>query len=176
MKINDKGIALLKGFEGLRLKVYLCSAGIATVGYGATTYSNGMKVQMTDPPITVAAAEELLRYHLGKFEQGVEALLDVPVNENQFSALVSFAYNIGLGALGKSTLIQLVNKGDMAGTAEQFLVWCKANGQVIPGLLKRRKAERALFLTPVTTSKLPNGPSDGDIENKLKNIENKLLH
>lgn len=168
MKTNPRGIDLIKSFESLRLKPYLCPSNIPTIGWGATTYSNGMKVQLTDAPITVQHAEDLLRHHLAKFEEAVSSAITSQINENQFSALVSFAYNVGQGAFKTSTLVKLINKGDKQGAADQFLRWTKAGGKELPGLVKRRKAERDLFLLPVI-------PSESELHDVLKQVEDKVL-
>ena len=96
--------------------------------------------------ITEAAAEELLRKDLAEFEAAVSEAVQVSLNDNQFSALVSFSFNLGADSLFESTLLKLVNQGDFQGAADQFLRWNKAGGQELPGLTRRRQAERALFL------------------------------
>lgn len=170
MQTNQAGLQLLKSFEGLRLKPYLCSAKVPTIGFGATTYQNGMKVQLTDPPITVQAAEDLLKHHLKQFEQAVDSAISVTLNENQFSALVSLCYNIGPGNFKKSTLVMLIEKGSLEDAAKQFLVWNKAGGQVVDGLTRRREAEKKLFETPVK-DQLPPIPTTQEINDKLAKIE-----
>jgi lysozyme len=142
-KINDAGLALIKEFEGCRLNAYRDIVGVLTIGYGHT----GQDV-WTNQVITEAKAEALLIKDLEKFENGVQDLLQVSaITNNQFSALVCFAYNLGLGNLEKSTLLKLVNERKFQEAAEQFLVWDRAGGEVVPGLLRRRQAERALFLS-----------------------------
>jgi len=155
MKTSKAGKDLIKRSESLSLTPYLCPAKIPTIGYGTTIYPNGKKVKMTDPVITIEQAEEFFNYNLSEFEAGVEKLVKVPITQGQFDALVSFAYNVGLDidedtkaeGLGDSTLLRLFNAGDIAGAANQFLLWNKANGIVLPGLVRRRKAEQALFLS-----------------------------
>lgn len=139
-EINDKGIRLIKSFEGLRLKAYQDSVGVWTIGYGTTS---GVRPGMV---ITEAQAEEFLRRDLRRFEQAVDDLVKVPLTDDQFAALVSFTYNVGEGALESSTLLRLLNQRDYQGAADQFLRWDKAGGQSLPGLTRRRRAERALFL------------------------------
>lgn len=141
MKINDKGLQIIKDFEGCKLTSYLCPAGVWTIGYGHTT---NVKPGMT---ITSADAERLLRQDLIRFENAVTQLVKVSVTPNQFSALVSFAYNVGVGALKNSTLLRKLNGKNYRGAADEFLRWNKANGKVLPGLTKRRIAERDLFLS-----------------------------
>lgn len=146
MDINKEGLDLIKSFEGLKLAAYLCSAKVETIGYGTTIYPDGKKVKLGDK-ITLAQAEEFIKHDLDKFEKGVLALLkNVKVTSNQFSALVSFAYNLGLGALGKSTLLRkvLANPNDPT-IGSEFLKWNKAGGKVLAGLTRRRTAEAALY-------------------------------
>jgi GH24 family phage-related lysozyme (muramidase) len=139
-QINADGLRLLKSFEGLRLEAYQDPVGVWTIGYGTTT---GVRPGMV---ITEAEAESLLRRDLARFENAVADLVNVPVNDNQFSALVSFTYNVGEGALASSTLLRLLNQRDYSGTADQLLRWNRAGGAELPGLTRRRRAERALFL------------------------------
>ena len=138
-----KEAELIKSFEGLELEAYLCPADIWTIGYGHTG-----NVKEGDS-ITKAEAEALLDKDLRTFRNGVKRLVKVPLNENQFGALVSFAYNLGLGSLQNSTLLKMLNAGDYTGAADQFLRWNKSGGKVLTGLVRRREAERAVFLTPV---------------------------
>ena len=139
--ISDRGIALIKEFEGCRLTAYLCAAGIPTIGYGHTA---GVVMGTS---IDQAQAEELLRKDLRKFEQGVLGCLSHPVTQSQFDALVSFAYNLGVGALKKSTLIKLLNAGQTQAAAGEFLKWNRAGGRVLNGLTRRRQREKELFLS-----------------------------
>lgn len=138
-----KEAELIKSFEGLELEAYLCPADIWTIGYGHTG-----NVKEGDR-ITKAEAEALLDKDLQTFRNGVKRLVKVPLNENQFGALVSFSYNLGLGSLQNSTLLKMLNAGDYTGAADQFLRWNKSGGKVLTGLVRRREAERAVFLTPV---------------------------
>lgn len=175
MKIGKKGLDLIKSFEGLKLKPYLDSAGIPTIGYGTIMYDNGKRVSMQDPPITEDQANQYLEYEVNEKTAAVNQFVTIAINQNQFDALVCFAYNVGVGALQKSTLLKLLNSGDYAGAADQFLRWNKAGGKEIPGLTRRRQAERALFLHPVQPeSLLGDGPSDEEIDQKLADIEKDL--
>jgi len=143
MKTSPKGIALIKSAEGLRLKAYPDpgTGGLPwTIGYGSTS---GVTRNMV---ITEAQAEQMLAADLVRFERIVERLVRVPVDQGQFDALVSFTYNVGEGNFTKSTLLRKLNAGDTAGAAEQFSRWVHAGGKVLPGLVKRRAAERGLFL------------------------------
>lgn len=139
MKTSDTGLALIKRFEGLRLKAYRCPAGILTIGYGTT---RGVKTGQT---ITEARADELLREDVQAFEQAVTETVTVPLTQGQFDALVSLTYNIGPGAFRASTLLRLLNRGEYAQAAAQFDRWNRGGGKVLPGLVKRRAAERRLF-------------------------------
>lgn len=140
--INQAGVELVKSFEGCRLSAYRCVAGVWTIGYGSTT---NVKPGMT---ITQAQAEALLKKDLLRFEVGVEVAVDVPLTDNQFAALVSFAFNVGLGALKSSTLLRLLNDRKYIEASMQFDRWNKASGRVLAGLTRRRAAEKKLFLTP----------------------------
>lgn len=146
MKTSDKGLALIKSFEGFSARPYLCPAGVPTIGYGATYYPDGKKVTMRDKPVLEADATVMLRSMLVQYENGVERYVQVPITQGQFDALVSFAYNLGLAALKGSTLLRLVNERNFVGAAAQFSRWNKASGKVLPGLTRRREAERKLFV------------------------------
>jgi lysozyme len=139
MHISQKGLDLIKSFEGLRLSAYKCPADVWTIGYGTTA---GVKPGQT---ITKERAEELLREDVKRFEAQVLRLAKVPLTQGQFDALVSFTYNLGAGNLSNSTLLRLLNAGDYKGAAAQFDRWTKAGGKELPGLVRRRAAERALF-------------------------------
>lgn len=144
-KTNAAGIALIKKYEGLRLEAYPDPATGGepwTIGYGHT----GPEV-VPGLIITREEAESLLARDLIKREIGVESMVRAETSANQFSALVSLAYNIGLSAMRTSTLVRKLNQGDYAGAADQFLRWDKGNGQRMDGLTKRRRAERTLFLS-----------------------------
>ena len=148
MRLDQKGYDLIKSFEGLSLKPYKCSAGVPTIGYGSTYYENGIKVQMSDAPITGARAEILLKNVADRFAQKVANLIKKPITQNQFNALVSFAFNVGSGALASSTLLKLVNENpNNAMISKEFLKWKKANGKTIQGLTNRRIKESALYFS-----------------------------
>jgi lysozyme len=148
MRTSKKGLELIKKHEGLELKPYLCPAGVPTIGYGATYYPNGSKVKMNNGAITEQYAEGMLRDMLTRYEKGVERYVQVEINQNQFDALVSFAYNLGLGALKSSTLLGIINN-DSCDTAIklQFKRWVKAGGKTLTGLVKRRKEESKLYFS-----------------------------
>lgn len=148
MKLDKKGLDLIAEFEGLSLKPYLCSAKVPTIGYGSTFYENGTKVKLTDAPITKQRAEQLLKNTADKFAEKVAVLLKKPVTQNQFNALVSFAFNVGVSALKISTLLKLVNANpNDENIANEFLRWNKAGGRVVQGLTNRRIKESALYFT-----------------------------
>lgn len=139
MKTNDKGLNLIKDFEGCRLKAYLCPAGVWTIGYGHT---QGVKPDMV---ITQLDAERFLRQDLKRFEDAISTLVKVSLTPNQFSALVSFVYNVGINAFKNSTLLRKLNQKDYKGAANELLRWDKVNGKPLLGLTKRRIAEKDLF-------------------------------
>jgi lysozyme len=144
MITSNKGLDLIKRFEGLELKAYRCPAGIVTIGYGHT----GADVKMGDV-IIEQKATELLAKDLEIFENYVTKFLKVPVNQNQFDALVSFTYNVGAGNLKSSTLLRKLNTGDYKGASEEFKKWNKGGGKVLAGLTKRRNSEKELFLLDI---------------------------
>jgi lysozyme len=139
MNLSDAGLDLIKRFEGLSLKAYLCPARVWTIGYGTT---RGVRPGQV---ISEAEAEAMLRADVARFAQGVSERIQVPVTQGMFDALVSFAYNVGLAAFGKSTLLRLLNESRYDLAAQQFARWNKAGGRVLPGLTKRRAAERDHF-------------------------------
>jgi len=140
-RINKNGLLLIKSFEGLRLQAYQDAVGIWTIGYGTT---RGVQPNMR---ISEAQAEQFLQEDLARFEKAIHEAVTVPVNDNQFSALVSFTYNVGSGALRSSTLLRLLNaRTDLRKVSDEFPRWNRAGGQILAGLTRRRQAERALFL------------------------------
>lgn len=149
MKLNKEGYDLIKLFEGLRLKPYLCSAKVPTIGHGSTFYENNKKVLMSDPAITKQRAEELLQMSADRFAAKVVNLVKKPITQNQLNALTSFAYNLGSGALASSTLLKKVNVNPNDVTIRnEFLRWNKANGVALKGLTNRRIKEADLYFTP----------------------------
>ncbi|MGL4999535.1 MAG: lysozyme [Cetobacterium sp.] len=140
MRTSSVGINLIKKFEGLKLKAYICEGGKKTVGYGTTS---GVTEGMI---ITEEKAEDLLKKDLVRFETAVKTVVRVKLNQNQFDSLVSFSYNVGTGALQSSTLLKKLNQGDYKGASEEFQKWNRAGGKVLNGLIKRREAEKELFL------------------------------
>jgi len=145
MNVNKQGIQLVKSFEGCFLNAYLCPAKVWTIGYGSTKYPNGKSVKQGDK-ITQQESETLLSDTLDEFSKGVSKLIKVELNDNQFSALVSFAFNLGIGALSKSTLLKKVNANPNDKTIEQeFMKWVNAGGKKLNGLVRRRTAESKLY-------------------------------
>jgi len=146
--ISPKGLNLIKECEGLRLKPYLCSASVATIGIGTTIYPNGHKVSMADPAITEAQALEFLAHDLQYFCKQVDAYTTDAVNQHQFDSLTSFAYNCGVGNLKSSTLLKKVNvnPGDVT-IRDEFMKWSKAAGKVVKGLQIRRQKEADLYFS-----------------------------
>jgi lysozyme len=148
MKLSDKGYELIKKFEGYSDRPYKCPAGISTIGYGNTYYPNGTKVKITDKQITREYANEILAHTADVFAEDVLKLVTSKITVNKLNALTSFAYNVGVFNLQKSTLLKLVNINPNDGNiAKEFLKWNKANGKVLNGLTNRRIAESALYFT-----------------------------
>jgi lysozyme len=145
MKLNDKGVDLMHEFDGIRLDVYLCPANIPTIGWGNTYYESGRKVKIGET-ITKERADALFLWVANSFATQVKSMLKVQLNENQFSALVSFAYNVGNANLRSSTLLRLVNANPSdSNIRSQFLRWNKAGGKELAGLTRRRQAEANLY-------------------------------
>ncbi len=146
MQTSDKGIALIKEFEGCKLTAYQDSVGVWTIGYGWTQPVDGKPIR-AGMTIKQETAERLLKTGLVSYESDVSRLVKVGLTQGQFDALVSFTYNLGARSLSTSTLLRKLNAGDCAGAANEFLRWNKAGGKVLNGLTRRREAERALFLS-----------------------------
>jgi len=149
MILNNKGYLFITKHEGLKLKPYLCPAKIPTIGYGNTYYGDGKRVTLLDKQITKQEALEMFKEIANKFAKRVDELVTSNINQNQFNALVSFAYNVGTGNFASSTLLKKVNKNpnDLTIKAE-FLRWNKAGGKVINGLTNRRIDEADLYFLP----------------------------
>lgn len=141
MKIGQKGLDLIKSFEGLRLTAYRDAVGILTIGYGHT---GDVRVGQV---ITNNQANELLIKDIGWAEKAVNRLTQVPLSQGQFDALVSFVFNLGENNFRKSTLLKKLNACDFDGASNEFIKWNRAGGQVLNGLTKRRTAEKDLFLS-----------------------------
>jgi lysozyme len=139
-RIGKAGLDLIKEFEGLKLRAYLCPAKVWTIGYGSTgPHVTAGKV------ITNAEAEDLLKEDLARFERAVTGFVTVPLTQNQYDALVSFAFNVGISALERSTLLKRVNAKRFDDVPAEFLKWNRAGGRPLAGLTRRRAAEAALF-------------------------------
>ena len=145
-KVSKDALDLIKRFEGFCAQPYLCPANVPTIGYGATFYEDGKKVQISDPAISEERATQLLLNVLKTFEKHVDTYTRDDVTQAQFDALVCFSYNVGVGALKSSTLLKLVNANPSDPEIRtQFLRWNKAAGRVLKGLTNRRVAEADLY-------------------------------
>ena len=176
MKTSEKGLAMIESFEGCLLKASNKLDGVWTIGYGQTGRYYGKRVRrgMTT---TKAEAHAWLRDHSIKtYEDAVTQAVKVPLNQNQFDALVSFTYNVGVGAFKQSTALRKLNAGDYAGAADALTMWTKCRRKVLAGLVRRRKEERALFLTPVTQTNTGNTDllRKGDRGDDVKLLQHRL--
>ncbi|OTG94981.1 lysozyme [Acinetobacter sp. ANC 3832] len=142
--VSKSGVDIICGFEGKELKAYDDGVGVWTIGFGTTIYPDGIKVKKGDV-CTLEQAKSYMAHDLKKFEQTVNTAVVVPLNQNQFDALVSLTYNIGQTAFKDSTLLKKLNAGDYLGAAAQFNVWNKVKGKIVQGLVNRRAKERKLF-------------------------------
>ena len=142
-RINQRGEELVKHFEHLYLKAYKCPGGAWTIGWGHTGMKHGDGSVYPGLQITKERAQELFEHDMTQWQNSVQRLVTVPLNDDQFAALVSFDFNTG--ALHKSTLLKKLNKGDYDGAAEEFAKWNKAGGKTLRGLTRRRGSERNLF-------------------------------
>jgi lysozyme len=170
VKLSKAGEDLMHKYEGFRSRPYLCPAHIWTIGYGHVLYQEQIRlpvvrVEGKETPMirkeyplkpednrvwTKTEIDELFRTDVGTFERGVLRLVPGVVGrQGSFDALVSISYNFGLGNLQRSTIRMRANRGDWEGAAEAFMVWTKGGGKVLPGLVKRRVAEKALFLSEI---------------------------
>jgi lysozyme len=171
MRNLNPAYEIIKKFEGLYLKAYKDPVGIPTIGWGCIRYPTGKPVQMGDV-ITKEQAQSYLEHEVMGFVKSVESLIKVECNDNQFCALVSFAYNVGADidaddkaeGLGDSTLLKKLNAKEYLGAADEFLKWNKAGGQVLKGLTRRRTDERELFLTPVLVKEEIKIEEKGEME------------
>jgi lysozyme len=145
MQMNEAGFALIRGYEGLRTGAYRDATGIWTIGYGHTSAA-GPPIVSAGMEITADAAEKILVQDVRIFAIGVAAAVTVTLNDDQFSALVCFAYNVGLGNFRRSSVLKAVNARDFEAVPRRLQLWVKAGGRTLPGLVKRRAAEAALFL------------------------------
>ena len=147
MRISNRGLDLIKDFEGFSSRPYLCPAGVPTIGYGSTYYEGGRHVTMDDRTVTEERATAILAHQVDDiYGAAVNRYVTRHLTQGQFDALASFAYNLGSGNLKSSTLLKKVNQKKDASAAKQFLRWNRAGGKVLKGLTRRREAERKLYL------------------------------
>lgn len=158
MRVSEKTISMVKHHEGVRFRPYRCPALLWTVGVGRVIDPAHIGVKFEDRKnlpipagwdrtLTTAEVDELLQQDLRRFEAGVLRLCPAGLNQSRFDALVSFSFNVGLGNLQRSSIRMRHNRGDYDGAAEAFMMWTKAGGRELPGLVKRRKDEQALYLS-----------------------------
>jgi lysozyme len=143
MRVSAAGLRFIAGFEGWRSHAYLDAVGVPTIGFGHT---GGVRLGQV---ISKARGYQLLRRDAAVAESAVRRLVKVPINQHRFDALVSFVFNVGVGAFESSTLLKELNRGHYHRAADQFLRWNRGGGRVLAGLTRRRQAERALFMKPV---------------------------
>ena len=139
--ISENGLALIKQYEGFAAHIYICPAGYATIGYGHVV----QRGESFDEPIEREEAEALLKSDVKQAELAVARYIDVPLTTNQFDALVSFTFNLGAGALQRSTLRRKVNRSEHAQVPSEFNRWVYAGGKKLKGLIARRQTEAALY-------------------------------
>jgi lysozyme len=147
MKVTNEILDFIKSKEGLKLNAYICPANVWTIGYGNTFYEDGSKVKQGDK-VTKERADELFINKINEFAKGVKSLLEYELNENQFSALVSFSYNVGLGNFKNSTLLKIVNsdlRNSEVDIRREFYKWNKGGGKILKGLVIRRKIEADIY-------------------------------
>lgn len=145
LRTTDRGLSLIKQFEGRRLRAYLCPAGVLTIGYGHTSAAGPPEVKR-DMAISAEEAERIFRADIDLFENKVEKLVKgVKLTPSQFDALVSLAFNIGVGAFARSTLLKKLKRGDLEAAPAEFMKWNKVGGKASTGLTRRRRAEAALW-------------------------------
>ena len=176
MRISNEGLNLIKKWEGFCPKPYKCSAGVPTIGYGATFYPNGKKVTMEDKPISEAQALAMLSNMVtNNFQRYVDSYVIPEVKQNQFDALVSLSYNIGVGAFKGSTLLKLVNANpNDPKIANEFMKWNKVKGKEIAGLTNRRKEEVAMYFQKPSNESKP--AEKGAILSSMKEFLKSLLN
>ena len=149
MKTSPNGIELIKRFEGFSPTPYFCPANYLTIGYGHLITEKDAFITSKKTEISKLQAEEILRSDLQKFERAIKNLINIPLDQNQFDALISFTFNLGAGALQRSTLRQKINRGEHIQASQEFLKWVYSSGRKVRGLIYRRIAESALYLTNI---------------------------
>ena len=158
MNVSPKAIAVIKHHEGVRFKPYRCPALLHTIGVGHVLYPDQARIPLAERnnyplrpednrTFTQEEVDGILRADLARFERGVSQYITVPLSQGMFDGLVSFAFNVGLGTLQRSTLRAKLNRGDKEGAAEELLKYCMAGGKILKGLQNRRIDERAMFLS-----------------------------
>jgi len=147
MRVNDKALEIIKAFEGFSSVPYLDPIGIATIGFGSIWDINGDRITMRHVPINNDEATELLRKEVHHVEAAIKKLISAELTENMFSAIGSLTYNIGTGNLQRSTLRIKINRGKYLDAADEFPKWRRAGGRILKGLVRRRQAEKNLFLS-----------------------------
>ncbi len=164
MKLNQAGLNLIKKYEGFRAKAYRDAVGVWTIGYGHTSMA-GLPTVTPGLKISRQQGENILARDVEKFARQIRPLIFVDLNDNQFSALVSFAYNVGVGGFKRSSALQRVNAGRFDAVPNRLSLWVKAGGKTLKGLVRRRAAEGELFLSSANhqaeKSTQPIGPVSG---------------
>jgi len=167
MHMSQGGLdALLKKFEGCKLKAYYCPAGVCTIGYGHTSAAGAPQV-VDGMTITQAQAEDILKRDIVKYEVAVMDLVKVKLTQNQFDVLVDFAYNAGVGNLKSSTMLKKINSGDLDAVPAELMKWTKGGGKVLPGLVRRRQAAGAWW-TAGAEPATPEQAFDHEQEHRLE--------
>jgi len=169
MHVNASGMALIENFEGCRTTAYQDCVGTWTIGYGHTS-SAGPPTVVPGMAISKAQALAILDTDVGNFSRGVESCVRVPLSDNQFSALVSLAYNIGLAEFRKSSVLRAVNAGQNHAVPALMALWVKAGGKIVPGLVARRAAEAALFCQSDNSSTVEHSVEATHIHRPVKPI------
>ena len=167
MKTSQAGKDLIISFEGIRLEAYKCPAGVWTIGVGSTQPT-------VSPGEVITKPEAMARFDrdLVKFENAVDRLVKVPLTQNQFDALVSFTFNVGEGALSKSTLLKKLNRGEYAAVPAELMKWTKGGGKELPGLVRRRRAEAAMWrgVDDKTAPDIDEARTEPDVPKPVKKI------
>jgi lysozyme len=154
LNVTEEGLSMLRRLEGYRCKAYKDAGGVWTIGYGHTSMAGAPQVK-PGMRISRREADAILARDVAGFARGVARLLDVPLSDGQFSALVSFAYNIGLENFRRSSVLRAVNSGNFAAVPRRLSLWVKAGGRVLPGLVSRRAAEAAMFIAATPAASEP---------------------
>ena len=147
LAVNKAGLEIIKQCEGWSAVPYLCPGDVWTIGYGTTRDDEGRAITQDHPKIGKIKGKKLLARDIRSTERAVARLINVNLTENEFSALVSFTYNVGSGALQRSTLRSKLNRSEYVGAANEFKRWRRSGGRVLPGLVRRRAVEAELFLS-----------------------------